>query len=226
MCFSRESIKMLQIDANAIVAIAAFILHIFVNFQTSAKPSRGIERFSKLSIFPPAWIFSIWLVIWALQAALLIHSYGSGIWTIPYTTVFALICLGNAGSQYAGSKDAPWYVYFALLFTMFASSVLFMVWSVKFFGDVPFLKSATQLYVGWASIAILVGIGVILVCELQLVSDAMFTKIGLAVLSSVPLVFFGSYFVGQSDFRIVAIPYVGVLTALALRALSTHQLPP
>jgi hypothetical protein len=109
---------------------------------------------------------------------------------------------------------------------MFASSVLFMVWSVKFFGDIPFLKSATQLYVGWASIAILVGIGVILVCDLQLVSDAMFTKIGLTVLSSVPLVFLGSYFVGQSDFRIVVIPYVGVLTALALRALSTHQLTP
>ncbi|WP_046244541.1 hypothetical protein [Hymenobacter terrenus] len=206
-----------SIDVGCLLAAAVFIAHIVGNLALS-RPSGGLQvRVEKLSLFPPAWVFAIWLVIWGLQAVLLFQSYGTGFWTVPVTGLFLLVCLGNIGSQLAGANNLSGAIYLALLGSMLVGAVLFWQVGGTEAGAAPVFEAAAQLYVGWASIAVVVGLGVVLVSDQQLVADATYSRAGLALLVAVPVVLWALWNQGLADYRVVSAPYLLVLLALTIR---------
>lgn len=205
-------------DLYATIAILIFVAHIVLNFVVVRNPS-GTPRFEKLTLFPPLWVFSIWLVIWWLHGTLLYKSYGTGFWTAPLTLLFVLICVGNIGSQWAGATGKSWVVYIAFLGTMFLSAFLFMKRAEGSTIHLPVIKPASQLYVGWASVAMVVGIGVITVAHLQVVKDSVYTILGVSVLVALPILIWTLWYINGTDYRVVSAPYLLVLFALALRLL-------
>lgn len=213
------------LDGAGILVSTLFVLHVIGNFVLTS-PAVNVanrfqeNRFDRLSLFPPSWVFAIWLVIWTLHSLMLVRTYGTGFWTPPVTGFFILICLGNIGSQWAGATGLNWSIYLPLIGGMLIGSLLFMKQVEPSVDTFPILKPASQLYVGWASIAFVVGLGVILVCDLQVVSDAVYTPIGVMILVAVPIVIWALYLSGKADYRYVSAPYFLVLLALGLRLLT------
>lgn len=206
-----------SMDIGCILAAPVFIAHIVGNLTLSGTGPR--IRLYKLSIFPPPWVFAIWLVIWGLQTALLVRSYHSTLWTLPVTSVFVLTCVGNLGSQLAGARNWGAVIYLAFLSLMLGSAVAF--WLVgasnKHFRHDYVFQAGAQLYVGWGAIALVVGTGAVLVCDWQSVSDASYSRVGMAVLFAVPLVVWSLWLTGVADARIVSTPFFWVLFAFATR---------
>jgi hypothetical protein len=60
-----------------------------------------------------------------------------------------------------------WLVYILLIICMLVSAILFMENASAFYTVFPISRSATQLYVGWASLALLVGAGLIFAFALR-----------------------------------------------------------
>lgn len=206
-------------DACCLLAAAVFFAHVIGNLTLSRSGSR--VRIDKLSLFPPAWVFVIWLVIWTLQVVLLFRTYGTGLWTWPVTAFFILTCIGNLGSQIAGARNWGAVCYLAFLCVMFVSAVAFWLIGASNKGHNDFLFQATaQLYVGWAAIAGVIGTGVVLVCDWQVVADESFSRVGLAILLAVPPLVWSVWGIGVADARVVSAPFLWVLFALATRTLS------
>jgi hypothetical protein len=148
----------------ALCASIVFVLHVIWNVIAVRPTPDALERLRnirELSLFPPDWVFGIWLVIWLLQAAMLIQTFGSSFWTISTTLLFVLVCAGNLGSQIAGAQNAPWFVYLGCLGVMFFAAFVFMLQSSESSEMTASGVWASQLYVGWASLALLVGSGVL-----------------------------------------------------------------
>lgn len=67
----------------------------------------------------------------------------------------------------------------------------------------PIAKPPSQLYIGWATLAFIVGLGV----DQQVVSDKLYTIVGSDLLAIVPIVIWTLWFRHKGDYRIVTIPY-------------------
>jgi hypothetical protein len=202
---------------NFWLSLAVFVTHIIANLIVTKPNVELFTRLEKLTLFPPGWVFGIWFVIWTLQSILFYKTYGSEFWSNSLTILFVLICVGNLGSQYAGANNLGWLIYITLIICMLVSSVLFMEKASEFYSVFLIAKPATQLYVGWASLAFLVGTGVILVTDQQLISDKLFTIIGSLILAIVPIIIWIVWFKDKGDYRIVTIPYFLLYVAFALR---------
>lgn len=202
---------------NFWLSLSVFVTHIIANLIVTKPNVELFTRLEKLTLFPPGWVFGIWFVIWTLQSILFYKTYRSEFWNNPLTIFFILICIGNLGSQYAGANNLGWLTYITLIICMLVSSVLFMEKASSFYSIFSISKSATQLYVGWASLAFLVGTGVILVTDQQVVSDKLYTIIGSIILVVVPIIIWTLWFKNKGDYRIITIPYFLLYFALALR---------
>jgi hypothetical protein len=198
-------------------SLTVFVTHILANLIITKPNVELFTRLEKLTLFPPGWIFGIWFVIWTLQSILFYKTNGSEFWSNQITLLFILVCIGNLGSQYAGANNLGWFIYISLIICMLVSSILLMEKASSFYSIFTISKSATQLYVGWASLAFVVGTGVIIVTDQQVVSDKLFTIIGSIILAIVPLVIWILWFKGKGDYRIVTIPYFLLYFGFALR---------
>lgn len=202
---------------NFWLSLFVFCAHIVVNLIIRTPNQELFSRLEKLTLFPPGWVFGIWIIIWGLQFTLFYQTFGSEFWNNSMTLFFILICIGNVGSQYAGANNWGWQIYIALIICMFVNSVLFMENASVSYLIFSVAKSATQLYVGWASLAFLIGVGVILVTDQQIVSDKIYTIVGSIVLAVVPIVIWILWFKNRIDYRVVTIPYFIVYFAFAVR---------
>ncbi len=202
---------------NFWLSFLVFIVHIIANLVVTKPSVELFTRLERLTLFPPGWVFGIWFVIWALQSILFYQTYGSEFWSNSITILFTLVCMGNLGSQYAGANDLGWLIYISLIICMLVSSILFMEKASVFYSTFSITKSATQLYVGWATLAFVVGTGVVLVTDRQVVSDKTYTIIGSALLLIVPIVVWTLWIKDKIDYRIVTIPYFILYIAFALR---------
>ncbi len=202
---------------NYRLALIVFVAHIIANLIVTKPNAELFTRLEKLTLFPPGWVFGIWFVIWTLQSILFYQTYGSEFWSNSITLLFIFVCIGNLGSQYAGANNLGWLIYILLIICMLVSSVLFMEQVSSLYSMFSIAKSATQLYVGWASLAFLVGVGVILVTDQQVVSDKLYTIIGSILLVIVPIVIWTVWLKEKRDYRIATIPYFIVYIAFALR---------
>lgn len=202
---------------NFWLSLLIFFTHIIGNLLVTKPNVELFTRLEKLTLFPPGWVFGIWFVIWALQLVLFYKTYDTQFWNNLITILFILICLGNLGSQYAGSNNLGWLVYISFIICMLVSSIVFMEKASLFYYTFSITKSATQLYVGWATLAFVLGIGVILVTDQQVVSDELYTLIGSIILTIIPIVIWTLWFKNKADYRIVTIPYFILYFAFALR---------
>lgn len=201
---------------NFWLSFGVFTTHIIANLVVTKPNIELFNRLEKLTLFPPEWVFGIWFVIWTLQSILFYKTFGSEFWSNSITILFILVCIGNIGSQYAGSNNLGWLTYISLIICMLISSTLFMEQASDFYSTFSIVKSATQLYVGWASLAVVVGTGVILVTDQQIVSDRLYTIIGSVILVIIPMVIWTLWF-KETDYRIVSFPYFLLYFAFALR---------
>lgn len=202
---------------NYWLSLTVFVTHIIANFIVTKPNVELFARLEKLTLFPPGWVFGIWFVIWTLQGILFYKTVGSEFWSNSITLFFVLICIGNLGSQYAGANNLGWLTYVLLIICMLVSSIIFMEKASASYQIFSIAKSATQLYVGWATLAFLVGLGVILVTDQQVVSDKLYTIIGSTILAIVPIVIWTLWLKDKADYRIVTIPYFILYFAFALR---------
>lgn len=202
---------------NYWLSLFVFVIHIIANLIVTKPTVELFSRLEKLTLFPPGWVFGIWFVIWTLQSILFYKTYGSEFWSNQITLLFILVCLGNLGSQYAGANNLGWFIYIVLIVCMLVSSVLLMEKASIFYSIFSITKSSTQLYVGWASLAFLVGTGIIVVADQQIVSDKLYTIIGSIILAIIPIVIWTLWFKGKGDYRIVSIPYFLLYFAFSLR---------
>lgn len=202
---------------NFWLSLSVFVTHIIANLIVTKPNVELFTRLEKLTLFPPGWVFGIWFVIWTLQSILFYKTYGSEFWSNSITIFFILVCIGNLGSQYAGANNLGWFIYILLIICMLVSSVFVMEKASVFYSTFSIAKSATQLYVGWATLAFLVGTGVILVTDQQVVSDKLYTIVGSIILTIVPIVIWTLWFKDKADYRIVTIPYFVLYFAFALR---------
>ncbi|AEI48248.1 tryptophan-rich sensory protein [Runella slithyformis] len=207
---------------NFWLSLFVFAAHIIANLMVTKPNVELFTRLEKLTLFPPGWVFGIWFVIWILQSILFYKTYGSEFWSNSVTLLFILVCVGNLGSQYAGANNLGWLIYILLISCMLVCSVLFMEKTSSFYAMFSIAKSATQLYVGWASLAFLVGTGVILVTDQQVVSDKLYTMIGSIILVIVPIVIWSLWFKDKGDYRMVTIPYFLLYFAFTLRVMLRH----
>ncbi len=205
---------------NFWLSLFVFVTHILANLVITKPDMKLYARLEKLTLFPPGWVFGIWFVIWTLQFVLFSKTVGSQFWNNSITLLFVLVCIGNLGSQYAGSNNMGWLIYIILILCMLISSVLLMERASVFFLEFSIAKFATQLYVGWATLAFIVGTGVILVTDKQVVSDESYTIVGSIILTIVPILIWATWLKGIADYRIVSLPYFLVIFAFALRILS------
>jgi hypothetical protein len=202
---------------NFWLSLSVFVAHIITNFIVTKPNVELFTRLEKLTLFPPGWVFGIWFVIWTFQSILFYKTFGSEFWSNSNTLFFILVCLGNLGSQYAGANNLGWLIYIMLIICMLVSSIVFMEKAFVYYSTFSIAKSATQLYVGWASLAFLVGLGVVLVTDQQIVSDKLFTIIGSIILTIVPIVIWTLWFKDKADYRIVTTPYFILYFAFTLR---------
>lgn len=204
---------------NFWIALAVFVTHIIANLIVTKPNAELFARLEKLTLFPPGWVFLIWFVIWTLQSISFYRTYGSAFWDNSITLLFVLVCIGNIGSQYVGATNLGWLIYISLIICMLVSAIVFMERTTMFYSSFPIVKLAAQLYVGWASLAFLVGTGVILVTDQKLVSDKIYTIIGSIILALVPLVIWTLWFKHKADYRIVTVPYFLLYVAFAIRVI-------
>lgn len=202
---------------NFWLSLSVFVAHIIANLIVTKPNVELFTRLEKLTLFPPGWVFGIWFVIWTLQSILFYKTFGSAFWSNSITMLFVLVCIGNLGSQYAGANNLGWLIYISLIICMLVSSILFMEKASMFYSTFTIAKSATQLYVGWATLAFVVGAGVILVTDQKVVSDKLYTIVGSIILTIVPTVIWILWFKDKADYRIVTIPYFILYFAFALR---------
>lgn len=202
---------------NFWLSFVMFVAHIIGNFIITKPNPELFTRVEKLTLFPPGWVFGIWFIIWTLQLILFYQTYDSEFWSNAVTLCFILICIGNVGSQYAGSNNLGWLIYAVLIICMLVSSILFMEKTTYLYSSFSILKFATQLYVGWSSLALVVGMGVILVTDQKIMSDKMYTVVGSVLLAMVPIVIWTVWFKNKGDYRIVTLPYFLLYVAFTLR---------
>ena len=202
---------------NYWLSLSVFVTHIIANFIVTKPNVELFTRLEKLTLFPPGWVFGIWFVIWTLQGILFYKTNSSEFWSNSTTLLFTLVCIGNLGSQYAGANNLGWLTYILLIICMLVSSILFMEKASSFYSLFSIAKPATQLYVGWATLAFVVGLGVILVTDQQVVSDKLYTIYGSIILTIVPILIWTLWFKEKADYRIVTIPYFLLYFAFALR---------
>jgi hypothetical protein len=202
---------------NFWIALIVFIAHIIGNLIVTKPNPELFNRLEKLTLFPPSWVFIIWFVIWILQSVLFYQTYNSEFWSNTTTLLFLLVCIGNLGSQYAGANNYGWFVYILFISCMLVSSILFMEKTSVFYSTIPIAKSASQIYVGWASLAFLVGLGVILVTDQKVINDHTFTLIGSVLLFVVPIGIWTLWFTGKGDYRTISFPYFLLYFAFGLR---------
>jgi hypothetical protein len=204
---------------NYWLCLFVFVAHIIANLIITKPNPELFSRVEKLTLFPPAWVFLIWNIIWALQSILFYNTYNSAFWSNSIAAVFLLICIGNIGSQYAGANNYSWIVYIILILCMLINAVFFMEMTSAYNMQFPVARYASQIYVGWASLAFIVGCGIILVTDQAVVSDTLFTIIGSVILILVPAIIWVLWWLYTIDYRIVSLPYFLVLFAFALRAI-------
>jgi hypothetical protein len=205
---------------NYWLSLIVFIAHIIGNLIVTKPNVELFTRLEKLTLFPPGWVFGIWFVIWTFQSILFYKTFGSEFWNNHMTLFFVLVCIGNLGSQYAGANNLGWLIYILLIMSMLLNSIFLLKEASSFYSAFPISKLATQLYVGWASLAFVVGVGVILVTDQEILSDKVYTIIGTIILVSVPIAIWAIWFKGKGDYRIVTIPYFLLFLAFALRLIS------
>lgn len=202
---------------NFWLSLFFFVAHIAGNF-TVAKRNPALEAMlQKYTFSPPFWVFGIWFVIWTLQGILFYKTAGSQFWTNSLTILFILICIGNVGSQIAAFNNWSGSVYISFIICVMVCSILFMENASSFISRFTIVKSATQLYVGWATLAFVVAVGAVLVAEQGIISNSNYSLIGYTLLAVVPTLIWAVWFINKTDYRIVSIPYFLVIFAFALR---------
>ncbi len=202
---------------NFWLSLFFFVAHIAGNFMVAKRNPALEAMLQKYTFSPPFWVFGIWFVIWTLQGILFYKTAGSQFWTNSLTILFILICIGNVGSQIAAFNNWSGSVYISFIICVMVCSILFMENASPFISSFTIVKSATQLYVGWATLAFVVAVGAVLVAEQGIISNSNYSLIGYTLLAVVPTLIWAAWFINQTDYRIVSIPYFLVIFAFALR---------
>jgi hypothetical protein len=202
---------------NFWLSLFFFVAHIAGNFMVAKRNPALEAMLQKYTFSPPFWVFGIWFVIWTLQGILFYKTAGSQFWSNSLTILFILTCIGNVGSQIAGFNNWSGFVYISFIICMMVCSILFMENASPFISSFTIVKSATQLYVGWATLAFVVAVGAVLVAEHEIISNRNYSLIGYTLLAVVPTLIWAVWLINKTDYRIVSIPYFLVIFAFALR---------